>query len=282
MNFFIKGGIPLVSVIIPTKKRLNLLQRAIESVFMQDYGSIELIIVDDSDNNEDSKLLISFLKKIKSKTVKGSNIIEIVYIKNNGKGVSAARNTGLVKSKGIYACFLDSDDYFLFGKISYQVLYMLTKDSDFSYTNYISIEESSGRAHVIDTSYNSGLDKNKTLTRKCIIATPTVMLKRELAIDLMPFFPEQLNTGEDVIAWWKIGNREVSFDHIPKSYTIVRIHTERSKNRSLELVSFWMFAEKILLNSLKFESFVIKFSKTLYFKIYCRIKLLYFTRYSKF
>jgi glycosyltransferase involved in cell wall biosynthesis len=281
-KFFTKGSLPLVSVIIPTKKRLNLLHRAIESVFMQDYGSIELIIVDDSDTTEDSQLLISFLKEIRSKIANGLKVIEIVYIKNNGAGVSAARNTGLIKSKGVYICFLDSDDYFLFGKISTQVLYMLSKDSYFSHTNYISIEESSGRSQVIDTSYNSGLDKNKSLIRKCIIATPTVMLKRELAINLMPLFPEQLYIGEDVIAWWKIGNRQVSFDHIPKTYTIVRIHSEQNKNRNLELVRFWIFVEKLLLDGLKFESFTKKFSNALFYKIYCGIKVLYFKLHYKF
>ena len=42
----------LVSVIIPTYNRLELLKRAIESVKNQSYSNIEIIIIDGSTNNE--------------------------------------------------------------------------------------------------------------------------------------------------------------------------------------------------------------------------------------
>ena len=42
----------LVSVIIPTYNRLELLKRAIESVKNQSYSNMEIIIIDGSTNNE--------------------------------------------------------------------------------------------------------------------------------------------------------------------------------------------------------------------------------------
>ena len=62
----------LVSVIIPTYNRLELLKRAIESVKNQSYSNMEIIIIDGSTNNETQLFLehnnqltyINYLQKV--------------------------------------------------------------------------------------------------------------------------------------------------------------------------------------------------------------------------
>ena len=73
----------LVSVIIPTVNRPNLVKRAIESVLKQSYeGEIELYIIDSSDNDKTEKIFTKVLKekmqvKIKKKLDKKfNNLIE--------------------------------------------------------------------------------------------------------------------------------------------------------------------------------------------------------------
>ena len=101
---------PLVSVILPTFNRAKLLSRAINSVLKQSYYNLECIVVDDGsiDNTE--------------KVVKSINDNRIVYLKHNyNKHASAARNTGIAKSKGKFIAFLDDDDQWLPKKLEKQI-----------------------------------------------------------------------------------------------------------------------------------------------------------------
>ena len=93
---------PLVSVIIPTYNRAQLLPRAINSVLNQTYHNFELLIVDDgsTDNTEG--------------VVKSFDDNRIIYHKHKkNKGVLAACNTGWDLTKGKYNCALGDDDELL-------------------------------------------------------------------------------------------------------------------------------------------------------------------------
>ena len=88
---------PLISVIITTYNRPNLLKRSIDSVLKQSYKNIELVIIDDS-----SKAPIDL-----------PDDNRIIYFRNKkNKGVQYSRNKGLSIVSGIYVLNLDDDDYF--------------------------------------------------------------------------------------------------------------------------------------------------------------------------
>ncbi|MFI8493297.1 glycosyltransferase family 2 protein [Peribacillus butanolivorans] len=105
-----------VSIIIPTYKRPDFLDRAIDSVFRQDYENIEIIVIDD--NGLGTIEQIQTYKKIE-KYIKLKKFKYLAHETNlNG---SCARNTGIKNSSGSYICFLDDDDQFEPNKISKQV-----------------------------------------------------------------------------------------------------------------------------------------------------------------
>ncbi len=93
---------PLISVIIPTYNREVFLKKvSIPSVLRQTYPNFELIVVDDHSQDNTEKLIKSWSKKDN----------RIKYLKNfRKKGVSGARNSGILTAKGEYISFLDSDD----------------------------------------------------------------------------------------------------------------------------------------------------------------------------
>jgi len=100
----------LVTVVITTRNRASLIERAIKSVLYQTYKPIELIVVDDfsSDNTE------VILRKFKNK---------IIFIRHKEcKGGAAARMTGSQKAKGNYIAFLDDDDEWHSSKIEKQYI----------------------------------------------------------------------------------------------------------------------------------------------------------------
>ncbi|NRB25029.1 glycosyltransferase [Shewanella sp.] len=104
---------PLVSVVITTYNREKLLSRAIDSVIMQDYENIEIIISDDC-SEFDVRSLIA-LKQIETH-------IPIRYRRNNlNSGACYTRNEGIKISNGFFVTGLDDDDEFTFDRISYLV-----------------------------------------------------------------------------------------------------------------------------------------------------------------
>jgi len=91
---------PLVSVIMPTYNRRDLIVVAIDSVIAQDYQNWELVIIDDGSVDKTDELLHT--------RYAGEDRIKYLYQKNAGQ--SSARNQGISISSGKYIAFLDSDN----------------------------------------------------------------------------------------------------------------------------------------------------------------------------
>ena len=90
----------MISVIVPTYNRKNHLKYSIQSVFNQSLTPYEIIIVDDGSNDGTD----AYIKNLQEK----HQNIKYFYQKNSGS--SAARNRGIIESKGNIIAFLDSDD----------------------------------------------------------------------------------------------------------------------------------------------------------------------------
>ncbi len=99
----------LVSVIIPTYNRQDLLFEAIESVLNQVYVNFELLVID---NKSDDKTL-ERLNQISDTRIK-------VFTAPR-RGAAHARNTGISHARGNFLAFLDSDDLWVPTKLALQV-----------------------------------------------------------------------------------------------------------------------------------------------------------------
>lgn len=95
----------LVSVVLPTFNRANFLIETLDSVKHQTYRPIELIVVDDGSTDNTKLLIEQWMLAFVHDTA-----FRIRYFYQNNKGAPAARNLGLIKSKGEYIQYLDSDD----------------------------------------------------------------------------------------------------------------------------------------------------------------------------
>jgi glycosyltransferase involved in cell wall biosynthesis len=102
---------PLVSVVVPTYNRGDLIAETLTSILAQTYPRIETIVVDDGSTDNTAEAVAPFLDRI-------------TYIRQANKGLAGARNTGIERSNGAYIAWLDSDDLFNPSKIALQVAFM--------------------------------------------------------------------------------------------------------------------------------------------------------------
>jgi len=93
---------PLISIIIPTHNRPDLLEEALESVVGQSINNWEVIIVDDASSPPVNKGYIQ--KKYGPKV----NVLR----HPQSKGGALAKNTGIEAAQGKYIAFLDDDDLY--------------------------------------------------------------------------------------------------------------------------------------------------------------------------
>jgi len=103
----------LISVIVTTYNREDLLERAIRSVIAQTYSAIELVIVDDCSNEKTTQLI----EKIRNECE--GRFVRFIYERNEkNSGSNFSRNRGYSLSQGVFVTGLDDDDYFLPERLS--------------------------------------------------------------------------------------------------------------------------------------------------------------------
>jgi glycosyltransferase involved in cell wall biosynthesis len=88
---------PLVSVIITCYNHGKFLSEAIKSVLRQTYRNLEILVVDDGSTDNTAEVVLGFP--------------DVNYVYQSNAGLSAARNKGVLKSRGSYIMFLDADDW---------------------------------------------------------------------------------------------------------------------------------------------------------------------------
>lgn len=103
---------PLVSVVLPTHNRVELLAGAVESVLAQTERRLELIVVDDGSMDSTPEYLAALTRRdLRARSIR----------LENPRGGGAARNEGIRLSQGEWVAFLDDDDRWLPTKIEKQL-----------------------------------------------------------------------------------------------------------------------------------------------------------------
>jgi glycosyltransferase involved in cell wall biosynthesis len=187
------GKNPLISVIIPTYNRGWIINEAIDSVLAQEYINYELIVVDDGSTDDTHDILNSYQKNF-------------LVLRQNNKGVSAARNRGLAAASGRLIAFLDSDDTWLPQKLSQQVdFFQSNPDALICQTEEIWIRNNVRVNPKKRHKKPSGMIFEPSLSL-CLVSPSAVMIKRNL-FEEVGLFDETLPACEDYDLWLRISCR---------------------------------------------------------------------------
>jgi glycosyltransferase involved in cell wall biosynthesis len=194
-----------VSVIVPTYNRRDLVLRAAASVLEQTYRDFEVIVVDDGSSDGTAGALESL----------GEGVRVVRHARN--RGVSAARNTGILESSSPLVAFLDSDDRWLPKKLEVQVrFFSLNPGAVACQTREIWIRKgrrvNPARRHVKPSG-----DVFEASLKRCLVSPSAVMLRRSV-LEEAGLFDEDLPVCEDYDLWLRISCRHpvhlIDEDHL--------------------------------------------------------------------
>ncbi|AFQ08373.1 TPA: glycosyltransferase family 2 protein [Bacillus pacificus] len=222
---------PLVSILIPTYNRPHYFKIALESALAQTYSNIEIIVGDDSTNNETEKLIYRhYLHKYK----------HIKYIRNPSTlGQFHNALMLLEQSNGEYINFLMDDDIFYNNKIE-KMMFYFQKDLDqnlaliTSYRTWINddgeiIEQhpSMKRLYDEDTLLNGrDLGNHMLILGQNIIGEPTTVLfrKRLLTEPFGTLNGRNYNCSVDMASWISLLSKGDAI-YITEPLSSFRLHT---------------------------------------------------------
>lgn len=179
-----------VSVVIPTRDRLRMLERAVASVLNQTWRDFELIVVDDGS----------------TESVGGFHDPRVRVIRQDGRGVAAARNAGIRAAGGEWIAFLDDDDEWLERKLDAQMALIAARPQ----TRAVQTREIwMRRGRRVNPrpvhEQPDGLILPRSL-HLCIVSPSSVMIHRAV-FDEIGLFDESLPACEDYDLWLRLGLR---------------------------------------------------------------------------
>jgi hypothetical protein len=202
---------PVVSVIVPTYQRRELVRRAVASVLSQTFRNFELIVVDDGSTDGTAEALADFGGQLR-------------YVWRENAGAAAARNTGLRLARGRNIAFLDSDDRWLPDHLAMVVRAL--EDHPEAVLAYSGStlqprpRERAGTGHITEP-------MPAELVTNYVGALPCVAVRRQ-AITRVGGFDERLGLAEDTDLWLRLAAHGCSFVRVPRRTLVAMGETKGS------------------------------------------------------
>ncbi|WP_426451091.1 glycosyltransferase [Paenibacillus sp. S-38] len=213
------NGNPLVSVIVRTCNRPQMLREALLSIKNQTYKHIEIIVIEDGQNFAESLIQVEFFD------------LAIKYVATGMKvGRTKAANLGLSLAKGEYFNFLDDDDLFYPDHIEV-LLSALTNNSNYlvayslAFETPISVQVSETRNIKYNLIFNERFNI-LTLLERNFLPIQTVMFSGRL-YKQFGGLDEALDVLEDWHLWLKYAFKCNSFLFIPKITSLYKVPPNR-------------------------------------------------------
>lgn len=218
--------LPLVTVIIPAYNYAQFISETLASVQAQTYQHWECIVVDDGSTDNTSAVVASFSRKES----------RVRVIRQENKGLAAARNTGIANSTGEYVQFLDADDLLESKKLERQIEFLEQhSDVDIVYGDVryfrtgnpeqLLFSQASENAPWVVPLSAKGKDVLLSMLRNNFMVVSSPLLRRSVISDVGPF--DGVVKGVEDWEYWlrcAIRDKRFHFQDSEDSRTLIRIH----------------------------------------------------------
>lgn len=265
---------PLVSVIIPTFNRADLIGETLDSIIAQTYQNWECIVVDDGSTDNTAEVL----KKYTEKDDRIKYHHRPAPYKAGGNG---ARNYGFDISKGEYINWFDSDDVMLPKKLELQLNELLINNSIINICQSFQFKDNTQNILKVHDNIYSDNYFYDFLRQKISLLTPTPIFKREVfsLLNDKNRFDEKLKAAQEweffcrIFYFFDLGG--ISFLYEP--LVAIRAHEKSiSKNSNHEKLYHYYLARQ------KIRSFLIKLNDFSYESFFEDYNHLYFNQLLRF
>ncbi|SHI96953.1 Glycosyltransferases involved in cell wall biogenesis [Propionispora hippei DSM 15287] len=229
-----KDIFPLVSILIPTYNRPEYFKIALESAINQTYRNIEIVIADNSTNEETKKVISSYLEKYDN----------IRYFNNGGNiGIQSVLNL-VTKSSGEYINYLMDDDVFHLEKIRVMMNFFIEYDNIALVTSYRQLIDEKGnflpdRAATQKIVDNDSIIDGKELGRFILFSTlnvigepTTVLMKKETIKGSFGIYLGRQYRALVDIAQWLEAMIEGNVVYLTTALSFFRQHQSQEQKRS--------------------------------------------------
>lgn len=227
----------LVTVIVPAFNFGHLIHETLDNLLEQTLTDWECLIIDDGSTDNTKNVVESYLKKDS----------RFKYIYQDNKGLSGARNIGIINSNGKYIQFLDADDLLQPRKLEIHAAYLdshsdidiVYSEARYFYSNKpnkkLYYHRAGSRLGGAETWMPkiSGTGKRilNVLYKKNIMAVNCALIRREV-FENVGLQDEQLRSREDWEFWFRCAGNKIFFQFLdnPETYALVRAHTQSMSN----------------------------------------------------
>ena len=204
-----------VNIIIPAFNAARFLPFSLESVVSQTLDDWQILLMDDGSTDNTAEVVAPFLDRLGSK---------IRYIKQENRGLPAARNTAIRASTAEFLALLDADDVWLPCRLSESLKILVERPQVglvYGLITGIDQENRPGITWGGNLSDADGHIAPQIYMRKVELPCPTITFRRK-CVDEVGFFDETMRATEDRDLWLRIALRyEVGF--VPKVLAYYRL-----------------------------------------------------------
>lgn len=214
----VPGNINL-SVIIPTKNRAHLLQRALRSVIEQNYAGFEVCVIDNNTDAEASRLVDGVVQEFRNKR----HDIKWIHLHSPKEFASGARNDGMAATNGKYIAFLDDDDELLTDSLKIRVEEM-EKDAELALlycAGYSRIYPYPFKMYRYYR-YSKQLHKDRLMMMSC----SSIMINRDIFDQHQLRFDERQSRLDDYDLCRRVIELDLKVKSIPDALVQLNIHFE--------------------------------------------------------
>lgn len=225
-----KQSLPKISVIVPNLNYGNYIEECLNSIIIQSYPYLEIIVIDGGSTDNSLEIIDQFKKKI------------TILISENDNGQAEAINKGFILATGEYICYLNSDDCFLPNTLTQTFKTKRFQFQDFIYSKVLA-GESISNAKKIDSQYLYPLKSSNILkffySQDYIIPSQGVFVKKEfLDKNNIMLLNTQLKFCMDMEWFYRISKEKPNYLYINEYLTFFRLHDTTktvSQNKKMQL-----------------------------------------------
>lgn len=186
------------------------MDEALQSVLAQTFGDWECVVVDDGSKEDLSRI--------------AGLDARVTLMRQPNRGVSVARNAGLLATSAPYVAFLDSDDLWLPDKLERQIgLLQSRPELALCHTAFRLLDE---RGQLRLATWGGALRSYSELLSNSGICLSTVMLRRS-CLAASGLFDPLLRAAEDYDLWLKLA-RHYKLEFEPKELVHYRVHSSNA------------------------------------------------------